>query len=70
MKLLTEELRRSLPALYAQEGNPDPVVHVKFFTPDSSWTWYVSSGSADEDDFLLISATIIGPFAAVYFGPP
>jgi hypothetical protein len=39
MKLLTAELRASLPPLYAQEKNTDPTVHAKFFTPDSQWTW-------------------------------
>ena len=59
MELLTEELRRSLPALYFQEGNPDPVVHIKFFTPDSSWTWYVTEGSA-EGDAILFFGYVIG----------
>ena len=45
MKLLTTELRRSLPTLYSQDKVDDPVVHVKFFTPDSSWTWYATEGS-------------------------
>jgi hypothetical protein len=58
MELLTEELRRSLPALYAQEGNHDLVVHIKFFTPDSSWTWYVTEGSAEGDDFLFFGYVI------------
>ena len=58
MELLTEELRRSLPALYFQEGNPDPVVHIKFFTPDSSWNWYVTEGSAEGDDFLFFGYVI------------
>jgi hypothetical protein len=35
MELLPAELRGSLPALYSQERNPDPRVHLKFFTPDS-----------------------------------
>ena len=51
MKLLTAELRASLPPLYAQEKVPDPIVHAKFFTPDSNWTWYVTEGEAEEDDF-------------------
>ena len=41
MKLLTQELRRKLPPLYSTEKCADPIVHAKFFTPDSSWTWYV-----------------------------
>ena len=33
MELLPQELRATLPKLYAQEKNKDPIVHVKFFTP-------------------------------------
>lgn len=42
MKLLTKELRKKLPPLYSTEYDPDPTVWVKFFTPDSSWTWYAT----------------------------
>lgn len=41
MKLLTNELRETIPALYSQENEKDPTVVAKFFTPDSSFTWYV-----------------------------
>lgn len=40
MKLLTNELRRKLPPLYATEHEEDPQIICKFFTPDSNWTWY------------------------------
>jgi hypothetical protein len=40
MKLLTQELLRKLPPLYATEHEEDPVVWVKFFYPDFSWTWF------------------------------
>jgi hypothetical protein len=40
MKLMTEELRKKLPPLYSQENVKDSIVHAKYFTPDSSWTWY------------------------------
>ena len=54
MKLLTEEIRRKLPPLYGQDGKGgEAVVHVKFFTPDSSWTWYITEGSQEGDDFLM-----------------
>lgn len=53
MELLTAELRKSLPPLYAQEKNDDPLVHIKFFTPDSNWTWYVTEGSKNEEDFVF-----------------
>jgi hypothetical protein len=52
IQLLTKELRKRLPALYSQEDNPDPIVVAKFFTPDSSWTWYAIEGSpVDEDGY-------------------
>jgi hypothetical protein len=51
MKLLTEELRASLSPLYSQEHKADPVVHAKFFTPDSNWTWWVTEGEPEDDDF-------------------
>ena len=40
MKLLTQANRKALPALYSTDGQgDDAIVHVKLFTPDSSWTW-------------------------------
>jgi hypothetical protein len=39
-KLLSKELVAQLPPLYAQEHEPDPMVYVKFFHPNSHWTWY------------------------------
>ena len=41
MKLLNDELIKTLPPLYATENIKDPLIQCKFFTPDSSWTWYV-----------------------------
>lgn len=40
MELLPQELRSKLPPLYATENEKDPMVWVKFFYPDFSWTWY------------------------------
>ncbi len=50
MQLLTAALRAQLPPLYSQENSQDPTVHLKFFTPDSNWTWFVTEASADEDN--------------------
>jgi hypothetical protein len=58
MELLPEEVRASLPKLYAQDGNRDPVVHVKYFTPDSSWTWYATEGEPEEEDFRFFGYVI------------
>ena len=58
MQLLTDELRASLPALYAQENEKDPMVHAKFFTPWSNWTWFVTEGSQEDEDFIFFGYVI------------
>ena len=51
MKLLTKEIRKKLPPLYAQESKGGKaIVHLKLFTPDGAFTWYVTEGSAIKDD--------------------
>lgn len=51
--LLDDALRRSLPKLREQEGSEDPTVFAKFFFPASGWTWFVTEGEPDGDDFLF-----------------
>ena len=58
MKLLTDELRARIPALYAQEGEGEPVVYAKFFLPGTGWTWYVTEGSPQEDDYLFFGFVV------------
>jgi hypothetical protein len=58
MELLPDDLRQKLPRLYAQEKVPDPVAHAKFFTPDSNWTWLVTEGEQDGDDFRFFGYVI------------
>lgn len=58
VELLPAELRQALPPLYSQETNKDPVVHIKFFTPDSCWTWYVTEGQEKEGDFIFFGYVI------------
>lgn len=53
MELLTEELRKTLPPLYSQEGDDNPTIHIKFFTPDSEWTWFVTEGSEQDGEFVF-----------------
>ena len=51
MKLLPKEIRETLPDLYAQDGKGGKaVVYVKYFTPSSSWTWYVVGGEQVLDE--------------------
>ncbi len=39
--LIPFSLRDSIPTLYETDGQSDPICHIKLFTPDSNWTWYV-----------------------------
>ena len=58
MKLLTDELRARLPRLYAQEAEAEPIVYAKFFLPGTGWTWYVTEGEEQEDDFLFFGFVV------------
>ena len=47
MKLLTKEIKDRIPPLYSQDGKGDEaIVHAKFFTPDSNWTWLATEATA------------------------
>lgn len=53
MKLLTKQLRKQLPPLYGQDGKgADAIAYAKFFTPDSSWTWYATELDPAEGRFF------------------
>ena len=55
MKLLTQALRKKLPPLYSEEDKGgNAVVQVKFFTPDSSWTWYATEFDGKDLFFGLV----------------
>ena len=58
MELLTDELRAQLPPLYAQENEDDAMIYAKFFTPWTGWTWFVTEGSQEEDDFIFFGYVI------------
>ncbi|MBA7601148.1 hypothetical protein ES703_08215 [subsurface metagenome] len=40
MKLLTKEVLKRLPRLGETSEQEDPIVQVKFFTPDAQWSWF------------------------------
>ena len=40
-KLIPKTLLSDIPDLYQTEGQLDPIIRVKLFTPDSCFTWYV-----------------------------
>jgi len=55
MKLLTQKLRKKLPPLYSQDDKGGKaIVHAKFFTPDSNWTFYASEYDGEDRFFGLV----------------
>ena len=55
-KLLDKASRERLPALYSnEERGLDAEAQVKFFTPDSSWSWYASEFDGEDIFFGLVS---------------
>ena len=55
MKLLTKEIRRKLPSMYSQEDKGGKaIVQVKFFTPDSGWTFYGVEFDGEDRFFGLV----------------
>jgi hypothetical protein len=40
--LVPAAIAATIPPLYATEREKEPVAHIKLFTPDSSWTWYIT----------------------------
>ena len=58
MNLLTTGILQSLPELGSTPDVLDPVVHVKFFTPDAGWTWYVTEGGRENDDVIFFGFVV------------
>ena len=40
-KLIPQSLLSEIPDLYETQNTLDPICHVKVFTPDANWTWYL-----------------------------
>ena len=53
--LLDVESRELLPPLYSGEDRGlDTLAQVKFFTPESNWTWYASEFDGEDIFFGLV----------------
>ena len=47
--LIPKTLLSDIPDIYETEGVSNPLCYVKFFTPDSNWTWFIMEISKDGD---------------------
>jgi len=55
LKLLTDELKKTIPYLKDQEKlGLNAIAYVKFFTPDSNWTWYATEFDSVDTFFGLV----------------
>lgn len=54
MKLLTEELKKALPALYTKENENNPMVVCKFFLPMTKWTWFATEFDGKDSFFGFV----------------
>jgi hypothetical protein len=55
MKLLTKKITKQLPPLYSQDGkNGKTIAYVKFFTPDSNWSFYGCEYDGEDTFFGLV----------------
>jgi len=55
MKLLTQEIRKAFPEFGSTDGQGDDAeIVAKFFTPDSSWTWYATEFDGEDTFFGLV----------------
>lgn len=54
--LMDENIRQSLPELYSQEEQGlNARAKVKYFTPDSNWTWYATEFDGEDIFFGLVN---------------
>lgn len=55
-KLLTQELRKQLPKLYATEKTPtdEKIAVAKFFSPYNGWCWYAVEFDGTDTFFGLV----------------
>ena len=49
-KLISSDLITTIPDLYSREDEADPICHIKLFTPDANWTWYLTELSIEDGD--------------------
>ena len=54
-KMMTEELRKALPALYSQDGKGyEAVAVVHYFSPYGDWDWYGTEFDGEDTFFGLV----------------
>ena len=59
MKLINKKIKNIIPKLHKQDSKGlNAVVYVKFFTPDSNWTWYATEFDGVDIFFGLVDGLV------------
>jgi hypothetical protein len=59
MKLLTKELLKKIPPLYAQDGKGGKsIAYAKYFCPSNSWTWLACEYDGEDTFFGLVDGHV------------
>jgi hypothetical protein len=56
--LLPDDIQARIPALGESRDQPDPTFHLKWFTPDSGFTWYVAEYDSES---RIVYGFVVGP---------
>ena len=55
MKLINNKIKNIIPKLHEQDSKGlQAIAYIKFFTPDSDWTWYVTEFDGNDVFFGLV----------------
>ena len=58
--LMSEEISAKLSPLYSgEELGLEAVAQVKYFAPDSSWTWYATEFDGEDTYFGLVAGIVV-----------
>ena len=49
-KQIPNTMLEAIPNLYKTQDVKDPICHIKLFTPDSNWTWYIIEISKEDNN--------------------
>lgn len=61
-KLMTQEIRKSIPNLYLQDGKgDDAVAYVKYFAPATGTRWYATEFDPERNEFFGLVVVVNEP---------
>ena len=59
MKLINKKIKNIIPKLHEQDSKGlNAIAYIKFFTPDSNWTWYATEFDGVDIFFGLVDGLV------------